>query len=82
MDDEPYQEVYFIGITLPTDLDRQVAKLKNRLYQADTELLQPVLPHVTLLHPPSLSGILPSELIPKVRQVAERYLPLTVALND
>ncbi|HET8690475.1 MAG TPA: 2'-5' RNA ligase family protein [Candidatus Saccharimonadales bacterium] len=82
MEDEPYQEVYFIGIALPTELERRIARLKNRLYKNDPELLRPVLPHVTLLHPPSLQGVMPSQLIPKVRQVADRYLPLTIALTD
>ncbi|HET7629954.1 MAG TPA: 2'-5' RNA ligase family protein [Candidatus Saccharimonadales bacterium] len=82
MEDEPYQEVYFIGIALPSELDRRIAKLKNQLYEADSDLLEPVMPHVTLLHPPSLAGIMPSQLIPEVRRVARRYLPLTIALND
>lgn len=81
MDDEPHQEIYFIGIALPEALDKQIADLKWRLYDKDGQMLKPLLPHVTLLHPPSLTGIMPSELIPRVREVAERYLPLTIELT-
>lgn len=80
--DEPYQSVYFIGIALPAELDRQIADLKWRLYDKKDDMLTPLLPHVTLLHPPSLQGIMPSELIPHVREVAARYLPLSIALTE
>lgn len=82
MNDEPHQDVYFIGVALPPDLNRRVAKLKWQLYQQDPAMLPPVLPHVTLLHPPSLQGTMPSELIPQIRRIAKRYLPLTIALTD
>ncbi|HET8690448.1 MAG TPA: 2'-5' RNA ligase family protein [Candidatus Saccharimonadales bacterium] len=82
MEDEPYQDVYFIGIALPPELTQKLGRLKNRLWHNDAELLQPVLPHVTLLHPPSLDGLMPSQLIPQVRQVASRYLPLTIGLTE
>lgn len=82
MDDEPKQDVYFIGIALPEPLNRQIAELKWELKNRYQHLLKPVLPHVTLLHPPSLQGIMPSELVPKVREVAKKYLPLTIALQE
>lgn len=82
MEDEAYQDVYFIGIALPVDLARSLSQLQNQLWQDDAELLPPVLPHVTLLHPPSLSGIMPSQLIPQVRQIACRYLPLSIGLTE
>jgi 2'-5' RNA ligase len=79
--DEPPQSVYFIGISLPSDLDRSITELKSRLYGEQPHMLQPVLPHVTLLHPPSLQGILPSQLIPRIHKIAERYLPMTITLS-
>lgn len=75
------QNVYFIGIALPPSLDTRLADLKWRLYDKKGRMLKPVLPHVTLLHPPSLQGIMPDELIPRVREAAERYLPLTLELS-
>lgn len=80
--DELRQEVYFIGISLPPALDRQISALQWRLHELNTATLKPLLPHVTLLHPPSLRGITPSELLPRVHEVATRYLPLTIALQD
>lgn len=80
--DEPPQSIYFIGIALPPDLDRQIAELKWRLYNQQPHTLKPVLPHVTLLHPPSLQGILPSQLIPRIHEIAERYLPMRITLTQ
>jgi 2'-5' RNA ligase len=81
--DETYdQPVYFIGIALPEVLDREISKLQWELRDNDKSLLKPLLPHVTLLHPPSLRGIMPKDLIPKVQEVAARYLPLTLALEE
>lgn len=80
--DDPYQPIYFVGITLPPDLDQQIADLKRRLYDKKSSMLKPLLPHVTLLHPPSLQGVMPSELIPRVHTIAKRYLPLTVELTE
>lgn len=76
------QPVYFIGITLPPDLERQVSDLKWKLHDNDKHLLKPILPHVTLLHPPSLRGIMPEELLPRIHEIAERYLPLTLSLEE
>lgn len=79
MDDKYDQPVYFIGIALPETLDRQVSALQWEIHERDKGTLKPLLPHVTLLHPPSLRGIMPDELLPRVREVAARYLPLTIA---
>jgi 2'-5' RNA ligase len=80
--DDPPQSIYFIGISLPPDLDRQITELKWRLYDEQPHMLKPVLPHVTLLHPPSLQGILPSQLLPRIHTIAKRYLPMTITLSN
>lgn len=82
MQDEPFQEVYFIGIELPNDISKAVAALSTELYALDKAMLKPIVLHITLLHPPSLQGIMPSEMLPRVQHVATRYLPLTIALQD
>lgn len=79
--DHPPQSIYFIGISLPPDLDRQIAELKWRLHDSQPHMLKPVLPHVTLLHPPSLQGILPSQLIPRIHDIVGRYLPIRITLT-
>lgn len=80
--DQPPQSVYFIGISLPPDLDRRIAELQQRMHDMQPHMLTPVLPHVTLLHPPSLQGILPSQLIPRIQEIAKRYLPMTITLSQ
>lgn len=82
MDDGPLQERYFIGITLPPELNRAVALLKWQFYHSHRAMQKPLQPHVTLLHPPSLTGIMPSEFLPRVHQTAKKYLPLTLSLED
>lgn len=78
---QPAQDVYFIGIALPPELDEQIARLKWKLLDTNEAALKPLLPHVTLLNPPSLRGIMPDELVPKVREIAARYLPFTITLD-
>lgn len=80
--EELRQEVYFIGISLPADFDRQISQLQWQLHGLDKGMLKPIMPHITLLHPPSLQDITPDELLPRVHEVAARYLPLTIALQD
>jgi len=81
--DETYdQPVYFIGIALPVALDKQVSDIMWNLYEHDKSLLKPLLPHVTLLHPPSLKGIMPEELLPQIQEIAQKYLPLTIACQE
>ena len=82
MDMQYPQPIYFIGIALPPELDKTISDLKWQLRDDDKHLLKPLLPHVTLLHPPSLRGIMPEELIPKVREIAARYLPLTISCEE
>lgn len=76
------QPIYFIGISLPSELNRQIAGLKWELHDSGEHLLKPLLPHVTLLHPPSLRGVMPEQLIPRIHAIAERYLPLTLSLEE
>jgi len=79
---ESYQPIYFIGIALPPALDKQVADLKWQLYNKKAHMLVPLLPHITHLNPPSLKGIMPDELIPRVREIAARYVPMNIALTE
>lgn len=79
------QPPYFIGIALPPEVSEQISAFKWRLHREISHSLKPLLPHITLLHPSGLRGIKPNELLPKIREVAAPYLPLTislVAVND
>lgn len=74
------RDIYFIGIALPPDLNDRITQLQKQLY-TDRSMLRPLIPHVTLLHPPSLHGIRPHELVPKIREAAKLYLPLNIELT-
>lgn len=79
---ENEQKIYFIGIALPEPLNDQVSRLMWKLYDENNpQMLKPLLPHVTLLHPPTLRGTLPEELIPKVQEATRPYLPLNIELG-
>lgn len=80
--DHPPQSIYFIGIALPPDLDKIIGALKWQLHDGNKHTLKPVIPHVTLLNPPSLQGILPSQLVPRIHEVVARYLPITITLTN
>lgn len=82
MEDDYPQPVYFIGIALPVELDRTISQLQWEIHEQNEHTLKPLLPHVTLLHPPSLQGIMPEELLPRIREIAQRYVPLTLAIQD
>lgn len=75
------RNIYFIGIEVPGDLCYEIEKLQGEFHR-ERGTLQPLVPHITLLHPNCLKGIMPHELIPKVKEVAERYLPLNVELSS
>ena len=79
---EDPQPIYFIGISLQPELDKAVSDIKWDLYGKNGHLLKPLLPHVTLLHPPSLKGVMPEELLPRIHEIAERYLPMTLSLEE
>lgn len=75
------QNVYFIGIALPVDCSRLISDLQWHLSSDSPHALKPIVPHITLLHPPSVAGIMPIELLPRVHDIATRYLPITVQLD-
>lgn len=72
MDDGPHQEIYFIGIALPPGLNDEISRLKWQLHDSDKAALKP----------PSLRGIMPSELLPRVRETAAAFLPFDITLTE
>lgn len=76
------QTIYFIGIALPESLNTRISQLQWQLYDdKNARMLKPLLPHVTLLHPPALKGTMPDELLPVIRQAAKPYLPLNLEVS-
>lgn len=75
------QTPYFIGIALPPALDEQIASYKTLLHKEIVHSLRPLVPHITLLHPPSLRGVSSEDLLPEIRKIAPEFLPLTLKLG-
>lgn len=73
---------YFIGLALPADLSRHVAEYKMNLHTSVKDVIKPLIPHITLLHPPSLKDVPQQELVPKIQEVAASHLPLTITLES
>jgi 2'-5' RNA ligase len=74
-------DLRFIGIALPGELERKLLALQKRLYEPGT-MLKPLHPHITLLHPVSLLYIDQEKLLPKVQAIAKKLLPLRVTLSE
>jgi 2'-5' RNA ligase len=78
----PEKQIYFIGLALPEPLNSQLSRLSHDLHAKYKGLPPPLLPHITLLHPPSLHQIVPAEIVPKIRVVAKKYLPFDITLTE
>lgn len=74
------QPRYFIGITLPDALSRQIAAIQKDLIK-DTPVMQPLVPHITLLHPNILMTLSPLYLLPLVSKAAAGLLPISIELT-
>lgn len=74
------QPRYFIGILLPDELRHAIGKVQHELF-APHKVMEPLKPHITLLHPNLLETLSPIFFLPKVREVAEHHLPLTIKLT-
>lgn len=72
---------YFIGITLPDSLSKQLFDVKWSLHHSVNGSLKPLVPHVTLLHPSSLRTSRQEDLLPLIRSVADQLLPFTMTLE-
>jgi 2'-5' RNA ligase len=69
----------FVGIALPGEIEQRLLDLQKRLYEPGT-MLEPIQPHITLLHPMSMLYVDTKKILPKMRKVAKMFLPLNVTL--
>lgn len=72
---------YFIGLTLPTDISSAIIDVQTSLYD-DNILLQPLVPHITIIQPNALSQISPIWIKPVAKNIANNYLPLKAKITD
>lgn len=74
------QARYFIGIALPVELSRVIMGLQQEM-PASSKLMQPLVPHITLLHPDLLADIPPAQFLPRIKKATETFLPLSIRLT-
>lgn len=74
------QKRYFIGLSLPPELTAKISEVQETLYNPQI-MLQPLIPHITLLHPNVLMTLSPLYFLPKVREATSSLLPINVKLT-
>jgi 2'-5' RNA ligase len=72
---------YFIGITLPDELSAAISKAQKKFF-IPGKIMEPLVPHLTLLDPNLLMELSPIYFLPKVKKAAEATLPFEATLTD
>ncbi|RYF28913.1 MAG: 2'-5' RNA ligase family protein [Chloroflexi bacterium] len=73
---------YFIGISLPTELNSLINTLKSTIHDNDTSTLKPLVPHITLLHPPSLRDMPIETLRQGIQSLSKQIKPFAITLDS
>lgn len=73
------QPRYFIAIELPEAFSQQLSE-RQKLLNLSSQILEPLAPHITLLHPSILETLAPSHFVPKIKHVTDQFLPFEVRL--
>jgi 2'-5' RNA ligase len=73
------QPRYFIGITLPDTIGKKISEVQGR-FLSGQDVMEALVPHITLLHPNILMTLSPLYFIPQVKQVADDLLPIKIEL--
>lgn len=71
---------YFIGIDIPAKLAAAISTIQRQSFDSRT-MLEPLKPHITLLHPGLVEEMPADELLPAVKSVAEQFFPLQLSLK-
>jgi 2'-5' RNA ligase len=71
---------YYLGLQLPSDICTLIADTQSNLFDP-VESIEPLEPHITLLPPPAVEDIAPSELAIHARAAAQALLPLQLTLS-
>lgn len=75
------QPRYFIGLTLPDDLVQHIDSIRAGLLPGQNTM-EPLVPHITLLHPNILMTVPKQHLVPKIKELSNTYLPLKIELTQ
>lgn len=71
---------YFIGIALPDDLTSSITHIQRDLF-VPHKVMPPLVPHITLLDPNTLSTVGAAHFLPKVKAIAYASLPINISLT-
>ncbi|HEX5456059.1 MAG TPA: 2'-5' RNA ligase family protein [Candidatus Saccharimonadales bacterium] len=71
---------YFIAFSLPDDVGRIITDAQNELLDGYL-VMQPFQPHITLVPPNVLDKIPPESILPDLKSVAGKFLPLRIKLS-
>lgn len=71
---------YFIGLMLPADIHHEIVQAQHDLFD-ERAVIRPIVPHITLLHPPAVERLQPEELAARIREIAAGILPLRLTLE-
>lgn len=71
---------YFIGVSLPDDITSKIQDVQGALLGKES-VMEPLIPHITLLHPNILMTLSPLYFIPKVSHATQTFLPFNVELT-
>ncbi len=72
---------YFIGVGLPESVTQAITAAQNEL-NPEASLIAPLQPHITVIQSDALSAVSPIYFGPIAKEVAARFLPFEVTLND
>ena len=75
------QKRWFIGVTLPDELSDAISSVQHQLRRNDNTLLEPLVPHITLLHPNPLMELSPLYFAPIAKQATDTLLPCDITLT-
>ncbi len=70
---------YLIGISLPDELSHAIEKIQEDILDGEN-VMQPLVPHITLMHPSLLATLSPLYFLPQAKNVAQDSLPITIKL--
>jgi 2'-5' RNA ligase len=74
-------ERYFIGVAPSEALAGKLSAIQRRLHKPNL-LLEPLEPHITLIHPNALYTMTADRFLPKAASIAKRILPIPIRLSD
>ena len=72
---------YFLGIAPPLELSNKIGEIQKRLHKENETLLQPLIPHITLLHPGCAMLIGKQKLLAHAQSIVSTMKPIIIRLD-